>query len=517
MLYARLQVSCPSKGGDKTGLPSNTHTQQVEPDHQHRTSSLIQGRLSVLGSCVDQYLFDTVQLRLRGIIISSIGGDTAVEDIITLTDFRANTDFVLSTPSCPEDNNAPNTRHVDFYFVLPTHVTTADGVSRSIPLSTKISGTTSKNTCPRGGGGLNPGHQQQHNDIHGDCEISYWIEAQFRLAGCEVGFLCKHIKISASSFLYPRLCASLALPKCPSPSPSPFLTLRAKPHLLSRCCRLFLQKSPSLKVSLYEPDMAIKQNHDSKRRLTIPLALTIDNTTTTSSSSSQSATLDNRQSFKCSVVAKWIVHTRFSTIPIPLDGISRDRAVSTCAYKTSTASSQKCNILFRPLPAYPGEADQRGRGCSYTATSQLDLAVPDTVSQPSLRWTHLSRTYRLQLSMEFYGVYGVPRYRVNTTEVPVAVVSDTSSMDTMDGNGDGVNKCDEDNAQKGEGEGDVFANDCEVAEVEEESIWEGSTVCLASGGSGGGGEGEGGGGREEVMGQKRRLTAARTPPPAYFR
>ena len=66
MLYARLQVSCPSKGGDKTGLPSNTHTQQVEPDHQHRISSLIQGRLSVLGSCVDQYLFDTVQLRLRG-------------------------------------------------------------------------------------------------------------------------------------------------------------------------------------------------------------------------------------------------------------------------------------------------------------------------------------------------------------------------------------------------------------------------------------------------------------------
>ncbi|KAL2415609.1 hypothetical protein ABEF95_002716 [Exophiala dermatitidis] len=458
-----------------------------------------------------------------GIIISSIGGDTAIEDIITLTDFRDSTDFVsaLSISQAQAQNNAPNTRHVDFYFELPAYVTAADGISRPIPLSTKVSGTTTTSAYPTGGGGLN-GHQQQQH-IHGDCEVSYWIEAQFRLAGSEVGFLCKHVRISSSSSPYPRLRASLALAIGTPPSslsPSPFLPLRAKPHLLARCCRFLLQKSPTLNVTLFEPQPPDKaaiiehehNKHDSpKRRVTIPLALTMDNTTTVGIKTR----LDYRQSFKCSVVAKWLVHTRFSTIS--LAGISRDRAVSTSiVHKTSTASSQKCNILFRPLPAYPGEADQRGRGCSYAATSQIDLTVPDAVSQPSLRWTHLIRSYTLQLSMDFHGVHGVPRYRVDTTEIPVTVISEMSSTDVMnDDDGGGTSQCGWNSAQKGEGEGGVLVNNLAAVDVEESSVCDTTTICFAASAVAAGGGGAGG--EEEVTSQKRRLTGARTPPPTYFR
>ncbi|EXJ89768.1 hypothetical protein A1O3_02835 [Capronia epimyces CBS 606.96] len=403
MVYARIQIARPPQGEGEAipSSPQQIHGQGHQ-HHQHHGSSRLNGRLSVLDASVEQAAFDTVQLRFRGIILSSVGFNSAIEDIITLTDVKALSDFRPTTSSSNSSRtDSEKARHVDFYFQLPTNVSATDGTSRSLPLSTTIRGVTS--ASPRGG--LN-----DYQVIRGDCEVSYWVEAQFRQAGREVGFLCEHVKISS---LYPRLRVSLAksLP----------LTMRAKPDLLARCR---LQKSPALDVALYEPDIIIEHDATSgQRQITLPIAVTMDIQPPASGADS----LDARQSFKCSVEAKWEVHTRFSTVAIS----TADRMPpGDTIYKMNTAPTQKHIILFRPLPLYddqvsPGEKFRRLN--SYVATSQLDLSVPDALSQPSLRWKHLTRTYMLQLSLHFHGLRGTPRYSL-CKQIPLSVSADESKV-----------------------------------------------------------------------------------------
>ncbi|EXJ95663.1 hypothetical protein A1O1_00785 [Capronia coronata CBS 617.96] len=386
MLYALLKVASPSEG---EAIPPYS---QPPSEHQHPASSRLDGRLSVLEACVDKGVFDTVQLRFRGIILSSVGCNSAIEDIITLTDVKPLSHFRPSTASTRSDSE--KARHVDFYFELPANICTLDGVSRSLPLSATISGTTS--TAPRGG--LNDPQL-----IQGNCEVSYWVEAQFCLAGREVGFICEHVRMLS---LYPRLRASLTkgLP----------LTIRAKPDLLARCR---LQKSPALEVALYEPDMTI--DHDTKsgkRQMSIPIAVTMDIHPPAAGADS----LDARQSLKCSVEARFEAHTRFSSGPLLSNG---ERILPDEAISKSTASTQKSTVLFRPLPLYddqdiPGAKSKRRH--PYVATSHLDLSVPDAFSQPSLRWKHLTRTYTLHLSLNFHGLQGAPRYSV-CRHIPLSV------------------------------------------------------------------------------------------------
>jgi len=87
-------------------------------------------------------------------------------------------------------------------------------------------------------------------------------------------------------------------------------------------------------------------------------------------------------------------------------------------HKTSTASAQKSNIVFRPLPQYDQTEIQApiiNSAEPFITTSQLELSVPDAVSQPTLDWKYLSRTYTLSLALHFRGTQGAPSYSVNTT------------------------------------------------------------------------------------------------------
>ncbi len=311
-----------------------------------------------------------------------------------MTDIKSISEFGRSAPTEPNAND--RACHAGFYFELPTNALTGQGKVRALPLTTNISGTTRLNQSTT---------VNDNRAIPGECEVSYWIEAQFRLSGRQVGYLSEQVKISS---LYPRLVASLSqgLP----------LTLAAKPDLLSRCR---MQKSPDLSVTLYEPDMLIERSRQSaKRRVILPIAVTIDS----QQHSAGTKSIDSRQSIKCTAAVKWEVDTRFSVGSVHTS--SKRSKPGETVQKTTTASTQKEAILFRPLPSYDGQAalgSRHANPASYIATSQLDLDVPDAVSQPSLNcWAQLSRTYYLDISLSFHGLQGAPKYSVHS-KIPLLV------------------------------------------------------------------------------------------------
>ncbi|EXJ60038.1 hypothetical protein A1O7_04187 [Cladophialophora yegresii CBS 114405] len=329
--------------------------------------------------------------------MSSVGYKRVLEDVITLTDIKTPSEFESTSPTRADDSQSG--RHVDFYFELPTSTSASDGTYRPLPLSGTFKGAVD----------LNQNHPlNQSCSIPGECEVSYWIEAKFRRAGTQVGFLHQHIQIRS---LYPRLRASLtrATP----------LTIRAKPDLFTRCR---FQKCPDLSLTLSDSAIVVERDHATgKRCVTLPLAVAMN--------ASHAFPVHSRQSMTCAVEVKWLVTTRFSTRAsckfssrIPPNEIVR---------KTSTASTQKSTILFRPLPQYDNsevKSIKHRPTTPFIATSQLELSVPDAVSQPSLDWMYLSRTYTLQLSLQFRGVQGAPNYSVNVS-LPLAVSSFGSKAD----------------------------------------------------------------------------------------
>jgi hypothetical protein len=334
---------------------------------------------------------------MAGVVTTSLGCQTALEDIITLTDVHPATSFKPKDPS--EQDDIKDGRHVEFYFELPTMASTNNGILRPVPLSALYKGTT---------------NIAQNNALHdprvikGECEVSYWIEAKFHRGGKLVGFIHRPIQVQS---LYPSLRASFVKGKP--------LTIRAKPDLLTRCR---LQKSPDLSVTISDAPMPFETDRETrKRHITLPLAIAMD--------ASDSAPLNPRQSLNCTVEAKWHVTTRFSALAQrkSLDRLKADELIQ----KSATASTQKSSIIFRPLPQYDQEDSQRTKGKArepFMATAQLELSIPETVSQPTLDWRYLTRTYALSLVLNFRGTHSAPNYSLHAT-VPLLVSAYGSKAD----------------------------------------------------------------------------------------
>jgi hypothetical protein len=361
----------------------------------YATPVRINGRLSVLDDSITRRAFDSVQLCLRGVLVNSIGYKTALEDIITLTDIKAAAEFRGGSNN--DEDDTQNGRHVDFYFQLPTTTAAANGVFRPLPLSGVYKGT------------INLSQSSPLNDnriINGECEVSYWIEAKFRRAGKQVGCLHRHVQVRS---LYPHLRASIA--KAGS------LTIRAKPDILTRCR---FQKSPDLSVTFPESEMMVECDAATgKRRITLPLAVAII--------APEGFPTRSRQSLTCVVETKWQVNTCFSTFA-GCKGADRSRASETIR-KTTTASTQKTTILFRPLPQYDDrDAVKTNPADPFRATAQLELQVPDAMSQPSLNWKHLSRSYTINLALQFRGGQGTPNYSLQV-DMPLSVAAYGSKAD----------------------------------------------------------------------------------------
>ncbi|KAK5057620.1 hypothetical protein LTR84_011620 [Exophiala bonariae] len=434
MIYAKLQISAPT--GEVTTSSG-----------RHRVS----GRLSVLDDSVRRHGFDTVQLCFRGVIASCIGQKTCLEDIITLTDIKAAGDFRPHMISSQKYSTKGH--YVDFFFQLPTHASPATGLIKTLPLTTIVEGSTSVT------------HSTAMNDrqvIQGECEVSYWIEAQFRSRGEQVGSLNQPVRISA---IYPDLQLSL--------SHGEPLTIQASPDLLTRCK---LQKCPTLSVSMYEPNITTKRDPGTaKRQISIPIAVAIDWQELPRGNDH----FDSRQSFKCSVEAKWLVKDRFSIAPVR--GKDRILLRGEVIHRTSMASAQKSNILFRPLPLYDDPNMKKGvhKRASYIGASELELCVPSAISQPSLCWNHFSRAYALELSLTFQNLQGASKYKVHSV-IPVSVATQDVSVEKQ-----------KDEAILSIVESELDGFDGEELAVDQRDM-------------------------PEPPNQGQRLTT-RTPPPAYFR
>lgn len=297
--------------------------------------------------------------------------DKSVEDLITLTDVKPLTHF--------HDDSVASNRAANFQFDLPSDLSTIWGGTRYLPRPAIFNFNLFKPPSP---GGLN-----DQRMVKGVCEVLYWIEVEFRLRGVSVGYLSKHIGISE---LYPCLQVCIDRPI--------HVSFQILPGYFAKSSH---PTAINVALTLGQSDPCVRgQERDKQgtRYVSFPVTLTMN----TRSVAGEFLNWDTRQSLKCHIKATWSMKVSVSP--------SRDQARAKVDSKrfvskpTTTTSIESCVIFFRPV-LYSGktmvEAAKPIPCQSYAAISQLQIAIPDFIREPSYQWELLSKEYHLEILLAF--------------------------------------------------------------------------------------------------------------------
>lgn len=279
------------------------------------------------------------------------------------------------------DDPTSGNRSVNFQFELPRDAPKLLGGTRYLPQS----GITSGYACET----PSPGYSNSQRTVEGACEISYWVEAEFRLKKQQTGCLTRHVEISD---FYPHLHISLQRPI----------------HLSQKLAAGYLSNrtfDKVINVSLVLEQLEPCRNVDDGdtngiRYVSLPMTLAMN----TPSVANSFLPWDTRQSLKCYFEYRWEMKTSFSTNKGQPDAmLDRERLVFK---STSTAVTKRCHVYFRP-------ATNSVVSNHYVAISQLDLAVPDFIKEPSYEWGLLSRQYSIHVSLAFEKLEGqlIPKFQ----------------------------------------------------------------------------------------------------------
>lgn len=216
--------------------------------------------------------------------------------------------------------------------------------------------------------------------VEGSCEVGYTLEAEFLRS--ETNQVVRRIScpVDVSTSVTP-----LAVEVTSSNHPDHVEQI-AKPQ--QRSLNVFLTSHSQPEVSVEMPKVLGCILSDSSRlatgcrRLTIPVLV---NVALPSHARRKAQSLLETDSFKCSVQAQWYTRRRFTTGPCAVDSVVQSDRVST----------QKFASTLPPLYRATSE------GAKYTASMNLDLLLPESISTPSISTNLLNVSYTLNLSMKF--------------------------------------------------------------------------------------------------------------------
>jgi hypothetical protein len=299
-------------------------------------------------------------LSFAGIVLVSYDDETSIEDLITLTDVKSLAQF--------GNDPATGNSNVDFQFDLPIDAPKLFGGTRYLPGSGVIRGYSYE--AP------SPGCFSNQRMVEGLCEVSYWIDAEFRLKGQQVGCLTRHVEVSN---FYHCLQVSIERPL--------HFPLKVAGGYFSKYS---YEKAVNLSLVLQqvEPRQTVHNKTNGTPCGSLSLGLTLN----ARNAADIPLSWDTRQSLKCYVDCKWEAKVLFSTIKDqPNMKLERERLAFDSAAATST---ERCCVYFRPETKVTSSL-------YYAAISELDLLVPKFIQEPSYHLGLLSREYTLKVSLAF--------------------------------------------------------------------------------------------------------------------
>lgn len=216
----------------------------------------------------------------------------------------------------------------------------------------------------------------------GLCEVSYWLDAEFRLNSKQVGYLSKHVEVPS---FYSCLQASIERPvHFPLKVASDWLW--GSRHGKTANFSLLLQQIER------RPTVYLKTKEFTCASFSLGMTL--------KALGIAGITLpwDTRQSLKCYINCKWEAKVSFS--PIQDHGNMKAEHGRLIFEVASPTSTERHTVYFRPETKLVSSN-------YYVAMSELDLSLPEFIQQPSCQFGLLSREYTLKLSLAFDKIGGI--------------------------------------------------------------------------------------------------------------
>ena len=334
----------------------------------------IQCRLRAKQNANNIQTFDVVDVSLGGLVKTEVGTKSSVKTILDVTERRAWQDFELLT----ELKSSLDDSFTDLTFLVPYQ----DGIIPSMSFAGSTHMTRSAVLS------------DQHL-VQGRGEVKYWIQAAFQQNGSIVS--TKYLPLNISKYTAPYLLA-------PSPLSSKYCRCKANPSPSTLLRRGWPWKSKTQLAPRIEIEIGQQWMTASRPKyhiVSIPLTLTLHLTALFEDAYPIEHMLQSGiQGFH--VEAKWHKRQTFATsglLRLPKD-VSGSLQIT-----KNTVSTQKTVINLPPLYQEDDFSTKTSgniqRHKTFSASTLLELVLPDAVSSPSTHMDVLKIAYELELSMSF--------------------------------------------------------------------------------------------------------------------
>jgi hypothetical protein len=337
----------------------------------------LHGRVTVFGQ---DGSFDSVRIRLLGVIRTKIGSKVAAENIALTSITRSNYDF---RPVYSVTQQTTEEQYLDFTCPVPSPRNSAAGTF--VP-SVKLDGTTylTKVTA-----------LSNRELLQGSCEVVYVLEAELVQAasGLVVRRISCQVDISAGLVALDAELASST-------------EVLAKPQSRAISRLLGGQTQPSISVGLPKtlgPLISYFSTVSTGcRRLRVPVSV---NVTISSSASQHVRTYLERSQLKADVKARWYAKRTFNTGYIAVETTIHNDRIST----------QNFSVVLPPLYL------QTSDGTKYTTVVEVDLLVPESIAIPTTSTDLLRIGHNLELSIRFADEELLKTPQVASLSLPISL------------------------------------------------------------------------------------------------
>ena len=323
----------------------------------HSTSQRLHCRVVVAQESSARHYFDDITITLHGALLSRIGSKAAVERLLHLGHTIKRSSFEQTSLS---KESSASSLQTEVTFDLPE-------VIPSLSLTGTIQYTRSSALADR--------HQ-----ISGKCNTRYWLEAEFKHKGLPIRSIT--CPVDFSKLMQPSHMTVLASGR----SSCTRQPIRVQRRMLS-----FGRKTESLPAMTFEVPHQLgvvastpKDSGASHQRLSIPLTVSIPQCN--GSLVRLSEGIEN-----VSVQANWLTTKSFRTSRLPADDYN-----SASVIRKGTIVRQKAAVSFPPF-FEDGKIDQS----LYSSTTCLNLVLPDTINDSSIKTDLASVLYELDLEAAF--------------------------------------------------------------------------------------------------------------------
>jgi hypothetical protein len=358
------------------GISTEESDWEYQLKHKSTPAFRVHGRVTVYDQ---DGSFESVRITLRGAIKTRIGSRNALEQLPSSRLLKSHLDF---KPTYSASQHAAEEQHLDFVMTLPSRSTQQNnsknvnvGQMDTFVPSLSIAGSSYVTRVTA---------LKDRHLVEGHCEVVYWLEAELlrsnvlvRMMSCPVDVSSLHVPLDVEvtnqatqieQTIKPK---SRGLSKVFSSQPLPQLSIQMPRQLGT------ISSGPA-KIAT------------GTRNLSIPVTVSLD---LPSGTSPQTLASIENSTLQCTARAHWYTRRTFATSN--LSHFASKPLNPEIVVRNTTVSAQKLQLNLPPLYTSTVPSSK------YTTSMILDLALPESVSSPSVSTSLLDINYTLDLSMKF--------------------------------------------------------------------------------------------------------------------